>query len=182
MNIIRPLHQFFARVKKFVQEESMHGLSNCIKLGAAAEGETADAPLFRGIEEFWALEKLKGPFVPGEGVVHLSSDPSEELDALQRRVAASFRSIRGFSCASSRGRNAKLGVLKYRAVATDFQENDIFREIVALLDEIEGWSAECGQCGFEAFDVRPPDKKIGSFNLQKFFKNFLDFKFGHSHF
>jgi hypothetical protein len=58
MNIIRPLHQFFARVKKFVQEESMHGLSNGIKLGVAEEDEMVDQPVFQACEEFRLRDRV----------------------------------------------------------------------------------------------------------------------------
>ena len=89
MNIIRPLQQFFPRVKKFVQEESMHGLSNGIKLGVAAEDEHADDPLLHACQDFQRLNRIWLEGNPeGESSSCLSLDAVEHKRVLQLRRSA----------------------------------------------------------------------------------------------
>jgi hypothetical protein len=52
------MRQFFSGVHKFVQEESMHGLSDGVKLGVAAESEMADHAMIQACDEFRQRDRV----------------------------------------------------------------------------------------------------------------------------
>jgi hypothetical protein len=70
---------------------------------------------------------------------------------------------------SREGFNEKLRVLKYRAAATDYQDSEIFRELVMLLDEHEAGSVEMGPSGTQKSSRGSEEKRIRRPHLHNLF-------------
>jgi hypothetical protein len=70
---------------------------------------------------------------------------------------------------SREGFNEKLRVLKYRAAATDYQDSEIFRELVMLLDEREAGSGETGSSGAQKSNRGSEEKRIRKPHLHNLF-------------
>jgi hypothetical protein len=132
-------------------------------------GQLADDPLLQACEEFWILENSKGSLISEVDVVTQSYDSSEKLLSVQGQLIATLYLIRHSPVKSREGFNEKLRVLKYRAAATDFQDSEIFRELVMLLDEGEAGSIEMGSSGTQKSSRGSEEKRIRRPHLHNLF-------------
>jgi hypothetical protein len=132
-------------------------------------GQLADDPLLHACEEFWVLENSKGSLISEADVVTPSNDSSEKLLSIQGQLIATLYLIRHSPVKSREGFNEKLRVLKYRATATDYQDSEIFRELVMLLDEREAGSGETGSSGTRKSNRGSEEKRIRKPHLHNLF-------------
>lgn len=132
-------------------------------------GQLADDPLLHACEEFWILENSKGSLISAADVVTPPNDSSEKLLSVQGQLIATLYVIRHSPVKSLEGFNEKLRVLKYRAAATDYQDSEIFRELVMLLDEREAGSGEMGSSGTQKSNRGSEERRIRRPHLHNFF-------------
>jgi hypothetical protein len=135
------------------------------KIGPSGE----DNQLIQICGEFWSLENSKASLVSGEDVIHLSPESNEKLRSLQLQLAGTLRRIRRSSVNSLEAFNEKLRVLKYLAAATDFQDSDIFRELVAFLDDWDIGACETACPRWQKPHEGPDTKRIWKFTLHNIF-------------
>ena len=117
------------------------------------------------------MEQSKAAYLPGDGIMTLSAASYEEFHSLQRHLTAALARIKNLSATSLEAGRAKLKVLTHLAAATEFQEPELFREIVELLDEIVIWPDEPGFSGMQKPKKMPNDKKTWKLNFLNFFVN-----------
>ncbi len=122
--------------------------------------------MFRASEEFWALENLKRTLMPSEGVAS-----SEDICALQLRSVEVLEQVRRCRVYSSAAFDAKLKLLTYQAAATEFEDTEIFRDLVVLLDERDRWLSEAVRYRRRKSAEEPKSRKISRFNVKNFFSN-----------
>ena len=126
-------------------------------------------PLLMAIEEYWRLDKAKETFLPAAIDQKLPLESRRELALLQQSVRDVFNRIRELSANSPEARSAKIGVLKYRARATEFEDTEIFRELVFLLDELDVWQGDDRGRRWQHLHKKPEEKKPWRFNLNNIF-------------
>jgi hypothetical protein len=132
-------------------------------------GQLADDPLLHACEEFWILENSKGSLISEADVVTPSYESSDKLLSVQGQLIATWYLIRHSPVKSREGFNEKLRVLKYRAAATDYQDSEIFRELVMLLDEREALSGEMDSSGTQTSNSGSEEKRIRKPHLHNLF-------------
>lgn len=141
------------------------------RLKVDSTGDTPNDPLLLICKEFWILEQSKAAYLPGDGIMTLSAASYEEFHSLQRRLTAALARIRELSATSLEAGKAKLKILTHLAAATEFQDSELFREIVGLLDDTVIWPDELGIDGMQRPKERPNDKKTWKLNILNFFGN-----------
>jgi hypothetical protein len=146
---------------------------NDVRNGAArkdaSENRMANSFLPRVCEEFWVLENERKSLISDDGLVDPSPDSAKYFYDLQRRLIAALEQIRHAPVDNPQAFHEKLKVLKYRAVVTDYEERDIFCELVMLLDEGADWIRQIGQEQSQKPKNRQDEKKLWRFNLYNIF-------------
>ncbi|OYV51274.1 MAG: hypothetical protein B7Z77_04220 [Acidocella sp. 20-58-15] len=132
-------------------------------------GRIASDPLLHACEEFWVLQSSKESLISEEDALTLSYNSSEKLLSVQGQLLATLYRIRSSPVKNREGFNEKLRVLKYRARATDYQDTDIFRELVMLLDEREAEVGELGSSGMRKSGRGSKEKRIRRLHLHNLF-------------
>lgn len=114
----------------------MHGLDRATTAETGVN-EVSEEKLLRACEEFWVLMRSKETYFRNSRVMGISSAKDNEVLAVQLRSIKIVDIIRNFSPQSAEGQAEKLKVLKCLGAAADFEDTDVFRELVALLDEMD---------------------------------------------
>jgi hypothetical protein len=146
---------------------------NDVRNGAArkdaSDNRMANSFLLRVCEEFWVLENERKSLISDDGLVDPSPGCAKNFYDLQRRLIATLEQIRHAPVDNPQAFHEKLKVLKYRAVVTDYEERDIFRELVMLLDDYADWIREIGREQPKKPHNRQDEKKPWRFNLHNIF-------------
>lgn len=131
--------------------------------------EVADDPLLNACDVFWTLEAIKKKLLSEVALADPSAELREELSAIQRKLIATLQRIKCALVKNRKGFQEKLKVLKHRAIATDFQDPDILRELVTLLDTDGNWLGDIEGEQSQAFGHSLDERKPWKFNLHNLF-------------
>jgi hypothetical protein len=144
----------------------MSDVSSNVAHDGASVNQVREDPLIRACKDFWSLEKLRQKYVSGEGATKVVWVALEEFTVLQGRMTVVLNDIRQVHPKNSEGLSAKYKVLKYQAGVLDFQDPDIFRDVVALLDEYDNRLHLGGSVDTQKPRKTSENKRRRRFNLQ----------------